>query len=72
MGVEAGLHPLELAQGDVELGGAQVGGAQLAARAQQEVFGLDFAYLVPLLQRNPLENTLRFSIQFNFDKVQTK
>ncbi|MSQ79464.1 MAG: type IX secretion system outer membrane channel protein PorV [Flavobacteriaceae bacterium] len=30
------------------------------------VFGLDFAYLIPLLQRNPLENTLRFSLQFNF------
>jgi hypothetical protein len=27
---------------------------------------------VPLLQRNPLENTLRFSVQFNFDKVQSK
>jgi hypothetical protein len=37
-----------------------------------KVFGLDFAYLVPLLQRNPLENTLRFSVQFNFDKVQSK
>ena len=30
------------------------------------VFGLDFAYLVPLLQRHPLENTLRFSLHFNF------
>jgi len=30
------------------------------------VFQLDFAYLIPTQQRNPLENTLRFSLSFNF------
>jgi len=31
------------------------------------VFGLDVAYLIPTEQQNPLENTLRFSLLFNFD-----
>lgn len=31
------------------------------------VFGLDFSYLIPTDQRNPLENTLRFTLLFNFD-----
>ena len=31
------------------------------------VFGLDFAYLVPTTQRHPLENTLRFSLKFDFE-----
>ena len=31
------------------------------------VFGLDFAYLIPTEQRHPLQNTLRFSLLFNFD-----
>jgi len=30
------------------------------------VFGLDFAYLIPTQARNPLENTLRFSLLFDF------
>lgn len=34
------------------------------------VFGLDFSYLVPTSrQRNPLDNTFRFTLQFDFDKV---
>ena len=33
------------------------------------VFGLDFAYLVPVLQRSPLENVLRFSLTFDFDAI---
>jgi hypothetical protein len=32
------------------------------------IFGLDFAYLIPTQQRNPLENTLRFSLTFDFNK----
>jgi hypothetical protein len=39
------------------------------------VFGLDFSYLVPSSnQRNPLDNTLRFSLSFDFNNVkgQTK
>ena len=31
------------------------------------VFGLDFSYLIPTTQRNPLQNTLRFTLVFNFD-----
>jgi hypothetical protein len=34
------------------------------------VFGLDFAYLVPVnAQKNPLDNTLRFTLLFNFDAL---
>jgi hypothetical protein len=39
----------------------------LGAGLRYNVFGLDFAYLIPTTQRNPLENTLRFTIVFNFD-----
>lgn len=31
-----------------------------------KVFGLDVAYLAPIQQRNPLQNTLRFSLLFDF------
>jgi hypothetical protein len=31
------------------------------------VFNLDFAFLAPLSQNHPLQNTLRFSLGFNFD-----
>lgn len=31
------------------------------------VFGLDFSYLIPMYQNNPLQNTLRFSLLFDFD-----
>jgi len=31
------------------------------------VFGLDFSYLVPTTQRHPLENTLRFTLKFDFE-----
>jgi hypothetical protein len=37
------------------------------------VFGLDFSYLVPSSnQRNPLDNTLRFSLSFDFNNVKGK
>lgn len=36
------------------------------------VFGLDFAYLIPTSQRHPLQNTLRFSLLFNFDAFKDK
>ncbi len=38
----------------------------LGAGLRYNVFGIDFAYLIPTEQRNPLENTLRFSLLFNF------
>jgi hypothetical protein len=31
--------------------------------------GVDFSYLIPTEQRNPLANTLRFSLSINFDKM---
>lgn len=30
------------------------------------VFGLDFSYIIPVMQRSPLENVLRFSLTFDF------
>ncbi len=38
----------------------------LGAGLRYSVFGLDFSYLIPTQQRNPLENTLRFSLSFKF------
>jgi len=32
------------------------------------VFGLDFAYLIPVAQSNPLAETLRFTLHFDFEK----
>ena len=33
------------------------------------VFGLDFSYLIPTTQRNPLQNTLRFTLVFSFNSA---
>lgn len=33
-----------------------------------KTFGLDFAYLVPFQQNHPLQNTIRFSLTFDFEK----
>jgi hypothetical protein len=44
----------------------------LGAGLRYSVFGLDFAYLIPVEQRNPLENTLRFTLHFDFDKIKSK
>lgn len=35
------------------------------------VFSLDFSYLVPLTQNNPLARTLRFSLGFEFDSLRS-
>ena len=37
-----------------------------------KVFSLDFSYLIPKQQRNPLENTLRFTLMFDFEGVKKK
>ncbi|MEN8225193.1 MAG: type IX secretion system outer membrane channel protein PorV [Bacteroidota bacterium] len=42
----------------------------LGAGLKYNVFGIDFAYLIPLEQQNPLENTLRFSLFFDFEAFQ--
>jgi hypothetical protein len=40
----------------------------LGAGIKYHVFGLDFAYLIPTnAQRSPLQNTLRFTLTFDFD-----
>lgn len=39
----------------------------LGAGIRYNVFGLDFAYLASLQQSHPLQNTLRFSLNFAFD-----
>lgn len=33
------------------------------------VFGLDFAYIIPVMQRSPLEDVMRFSLTFDFDAI---
>jgi hypothetical protein len=39
----------------------------LGLGVKYSVFGLDFAYLIPTEQRHPLQNTLRFTLLFDFD-----
>jgi hypothetical protein len=39
----------------------------LGAGLKYNVFGLDFAYLIPTEQQNPLANTLRFTLLFDFE-----
>lgn len=41
----------------------------LGAGLKYNVFTLDFSYLIPTDQRNPLENTLRFSMSFDFAAI---
>lgn len=40
------------------------------AGLKYNVFNLNFSYLIPTQQRNPLENTLRFSLLFNFGEAE--
>ncbi|MCK6638488.1 MAG: type IX secretion system outer membrane channel protein PorV [Bacteroidia bacterium] len=45
----------------------------LGAGIKYNVFGLDFAYLIPTnAQRSPLQNTLRFSLTFDFDAFKSQ
>jgi hypothetical protein len=44
----------------------------VGAGLRYNVFGLDFAYLIPTDQRNPLENTLRFTLVFNFEGLKAE
>jgi len=44
----------------------------LGAGLRYNVFGLDFSYLIPIQNNNPLQNTLQFTLLFNFDKVGSK
>lgn len=40
----------------------------IGAGLRYNVFGLDFSYLIPVKNNNPLQNTLQFTLLFNFDK----
>ncbi len=44
----------------------------LGAGLRYNVFGLDFSYLIPVQNNNPLQNTLQFTLLFNFDKIGPK
>jgi hypothetical protein len=45
----------------------------LGAGIKYNVFGLDFAYLIPTnAQRSPLQNTLRFTLTFDFDAMKSE
>jgi hypothetical protein len=44
----------------------------IGAGLKYNVFGLDFAYLIPTVQRNPLANTLRFTLTFDFDGLKNE
>jgi hypothetical protein len=44
----------------------------LGAGVKYNVFGLDFAYLIPIKQNNPLQNTLRFTLLFDFDAFKSQ
>lgn len=41
----------------------------LGAGLRYNVFGLDFSYLIPVKNNNPLQNTLQFTLLFNFDNT---
>lgn len=55
---------------DPEKGGRQY--YTIGLGIQYNVFGLDFAYLIPASAtvRSPLENTLRFTLLFNFEQAE--
>jgi len=36
------------------------------------VFGIDFSYIIPIAQRSPLEDVLRFSLNFDFEALQAQ
>ncbi len=42
----------------------------LGAGLRYEMFGIDFAYLIPMAQNNPLAETLRFTLHFDFESKQ--
>jgi hypothetical protein len=44
----------------------------LGAGLRYNVFGLDFSYLIPIQNNNPLQNTMQFTLLFNFNKASAK
>ena len=43
----------------------------LGAGLRYKVFALDFAYLIPTTQNHPLQNTLRFTLSFDFEALKS-
>ena len=43
----------------------------LGAGLRYNVFGIDFAYLIPTIQQHPLQNTLRFTLIFDMDNFKS-
>ena len=43
----------------------------VGAGVKYNVFGIDFAYLIPTQQKHPLENTLRFTLLIDFDSLKS-
>lgn len=41
----------------------------LGAGLKYQVFKLDFAYMIPTSQNHPLQNTLRFTLAFDFNQI---
>jgi len=44
----------------------------LGAGLRYNVFGLDFSYLIPVKNNNPMQNTLQFTLLLNFDYAGNK
>jgi hypothetical protein len=44
----------------------------LGVGVKYNIFTLDFSYLIATTQRNPLANTLRFTLMFTFDDLKSK
>jgi len=65
-GTPAGVGPVKI--GDRLKGNRKF--FTLGAGLRYNVFGLDFSYLIPTEQQNPLQNTLRFTLTFDFDGFQ--
>jgi hypothetical protein len=45
--------------------------ATMGIGVRYNIFSLDFSYLIPTQQRNPLENTLRFSLSFDIESLKS-
>ena len=44
----------------------------VGAGLRYNIFGLDFSYLIPVKSNNPIQNTMQFTLLFNFDKISKK
>ena len=63
--VRAGYHHESADKGDRQF-------VTFGAGLRYNVFGLDFSYLVSLTNKSPLDNTLRFTLVFDFDAFKSQ